>query len=77
MDSSIAQSTHHNYNTRNRNQPLTPKSRLVTNEHSITFLGQQIWNAIPDHTKQSNTLPMVKAKLKTILIQIGWCTFTV
>ncbi len=28
-------------------------------------------NAIPDHTKQSNTLPMFKAKSKTILIQNG------
>ncbi len=66
-----ANSTHHIYNTRNRNQLHTPKHRLVKTEHSIRFLRQQIWNVIPDHTKQSNTLPMFKAKLKTILIQNG------
>ncbi len=64
-------STHHNYNTRNRNQLCTPKNTLVKTEHSIRFLGQQIWNVVPDHAKQSNTLPMFKAKLKTILIQNG------
>ncbi len=35
-------STHHNYNTRNRNQLRTSKYRLVKTEHSIRFLGQQI-----------------------------------
>ncbi len=61
--------TQHNNNTKNRNQPCTPKHRLLKIEHRIRFLGQQICNIIPDHTKQSNTLPMFKAKLKTILIQ--------
>ncbi len=63
--------THHNYNTKNRNQLRMQKHRLVKTEHNIRFLGQQIGNAIPDHTKESNTLPMFKAKLKTILIQNG------
>ncbi len=45
-------STHPTYNTRNRNQlsTCTPKHRLVKTEHGIRFLGEQIWNAIPDHT---------------------------
>ncbi len=45
-------STNHNYNTRNKNQLCTPKHRLVKTEHSFRFMGQQIWNAMPDHTKQ-------------------------
>ncbi len=38
----LTNSTHHNYNTRNRNQLRSPKHRLVKPEHSIRFLGQQI-----------------------------------
>ncbi len=70
-------STNHNYNTRNKYQPCTPKHRLVKTEHSIRILGQQIWNAIPDHTKQSNTIPIFKGKLKTIIIENGYFTFNV
>ncbi len=55
-------STHHNNNNRNRNQLRTPKHRLIKTEHSIRFRRQQIWNAIPNHTKQSNILPMFTAK---------------
>ncbi len=64
-------STNYNYNTRNKNQIHTPK--LVKTEHSIIFLGEQILNAIPDHTKQSNTfntIPIFKGKLKTIFIEM-------
>ncbi len=35
-------STHHNHNTRNRNQLCTPNHRLVKTEHNIRFLVQQI-----------------------------------
>ncbi len=62
-------SRNHNYNTRNRNQLRTTKHRLAKTEHSIRFLEQQIWNAISGNTKMSNTIPIFKAKLKTILIQ--------
>ncbi len=68
-------SIHHNYNTRNKNQLHTPMHRLVKTEHSFRFLGQQIWDAIPDHTKQFNIIPIFKGKLKTILIENGYCTF--
>ncbi len=33
--------------------------------------------AIPDNTKQSNTIPICNGKLKTILIGNGYCTFNV
>ncbi len=36
-----------------------------------------MWNAILDHTKQSNTIPIFNGKLKTILIENGYCTFNV
>ncbi len=37
----IANSTHHNYSSKNRNQLRTPVHILVKTEHSIRFLGQQ------------------------------------
>ncbi len=53
------------------------KAQTSKTKHSIRFLGQQIWNSIPDYTKQSNTIPIFKGKLKTILIENGYCTFNV
>ncbi len=56
--------------------PITSHDRVSVIQTYINYcsnnyiLGQQIWNDIPYHTNQSDTIPIVKGKLKTILLEM-------
>ena len=59
----------HNYNTRNRNNPIVPMHKTDMGKRSIAHMGPLIWNAVPNNIKLSNTCKSFKSKLKNNLLE--------
>ena len=60
--------THHQYNTRNRNNPRIPLSKYSSTTKSVRHKGPQIWNCIPTTIRSSRSINTFKYKLKNSLI---------
>jgi len=58
----------HQYNTRNRNDPIVPKHKLEATKRSIAHMGPIIWNSIPKEIKTAKNLSSFKRNLKSFLI---------
>ena len=54
----------HEINTRNRNLAAPQYHRLSTTQHSVSFNGPKIYNSLPNHLKNNNSLPRFKKELK-------------
>ena len=59
----------HDRNTRNKQNALPKYHRLSRTQQSITFSGPTIWNTLPDHLRNINSLPNFKHKLKKYLLE--------
>ena len=60
----------HHHSTRHRHHLLSSFHRLTTTQHSISHAGPTIWNTLPDHVTNSNSLNIFKYKLKHHLISL-------
>ena len=58
----------HNYNTRNKDNPLVPLHRLAIDQNSIARMGPLIWTEIPKEVKNSLSLNTLKFKFKKKLL---------
>ena len=59
----------HSYNTRNRNDLLPRQTRLtVTHDNSLSCIGPNIWNNIPDNIRNATSLSSFKYQHKTHLV---------
>ena len=63
------ENVHHNYNLRNRNI-FTPyiDFNSAVGKKSIQFRGAQLWNALPENIRKSESLKIFKRKLKEHLL---------
>jgi hypothetical protein len=59
----------HNYNTRNKNEPVLAIQRLSSTQKSIIYQGPKVWNQIPDNIKVSPSIQSFKKKFKGYLIK--------
>ena len=57
-------SVQHYLNTRNRHLATTKYHRLSTTQHSVSFNGPKIYNSLPNHLKNIDSLPRFKKELK-------------
>ena len=53
----------HNYETRNRDDPLRPEPRVLPIKLSFKYQCVDIWNRIPDYIKETNSLNVFKKSL--------------
>lgn len=60
--------THHQYNTRNRNNPRIPLSKYSITIKSVKHRGPQIWNHIPITVRSSRTMNTFRFKLKNNIL---------
>ena len=58
----------HNYETRNRDDPLRPTPSVLPIKLSFKYQCVDIWNEIPDHIKESNSLNVFKKRLTQHLL---------
>jgi hypothetical protein len=58
----------HMYDTRNKYNLVPEFQRLATTQRSLSFVGQKLLNELPLDIKNSNSLPIFKAKLRTQLL---------
>ena len=57
--------TYHSYNLRSKSKFVVPSVRTVHNgQTSIQYYGPLIWNMIPGHIKDSETLNIFKGKIR-------------
>lgn len=54
----------HSYNTRHRHNLSLPSHRLTKFQHSMTYLGPVVWNTIPSHIQDSQSLSIFKKQFK-------------
>ena len=59
----------HDRNTRNKQNAMPKYHRLSRTQQSITFSGPTIWNTLPDHLRNINSLPNFKHNLKKYLLE--------
>ncbi len=59
----------HNYNTRNRDNPVNAIHRLDKTNKSVLNMGPKLWHNIPNHIKQAKTIKNFKHYLKHNLFQ--------
>ena len=59
-------SAFHSYNTRHRNDPITPKCNLTKTQTSIRYTGPNNWSKLPKEIKSSQNTNLFKAKLKQL-----------
>ena len=57
----------HGYFTRGRQLLLPTYQRLSTTQQSVFFAAPSSWNSIPDHIRNSATLPIFKRRFKSFL----------
>lgn len=58
----------HNYHTRFRNRPLSSYNRLTLSQHSVDFIGPNVWNDLPQSVRDSSSIPVFKSRTKNYLI---------
>ena len=58
----------HDYNTRNRNNLVTPQHDLTLFQKSLKFQGPKIWNTLNDNIKNTRTLFNFKKQYKLNLL---------
>ena len=61
-------SQYHNYHVRNRDDVPPAYQRLGQAQRSISFAGPTVWNAIPLHIRNSDSLPIFKTRFKHYLL---------
>ncbi len=59
----------HNYDTRNRDNPVTTQCRLNKTNNSILNTGPKLWHKIPDHIKHKKSVTSFKFHLKNNLLK--------
>ena len=59
----------HNYSTRTRQNIRTPIHNLTIFQHSLSYLGPAIWNAIPEDIKLKPTINSFKKQLKLHILE--------
>ena len=58
----------HDYATRGHDNPISPYARLTLTQNSISVVGPNIWNSIPDDIKNSPSRNSFKFKYKKFLL---------
>ena len=58
----------HSYDTRNRDSLRPNSARLTVTQNSISVIGPNVWNSIPEHIKQSPTKNIFKTSYKNYLL---------
>ena len=58
----------HSYNTRNRNNLLTPSHNLSLFHNSLAFRGPQLWNQLPDNLKNAISINCFKKRYKVHIL---------
>ena len=65
----LLQFSNHNYPTRARQNIRVPIHNLTIFQHSLSYLGPSIWNALPDEIKLLPTLYSFKKQLKKHIVK--------
>ena len=68
IDNTLNLQPHHAYPTRTRENLRIPIHNLTIYQHSLTYLGPKIWNALPDTLKSLTTLRNFKKRFKNHII---------
>ena len=58
----------HQYETRNRNYLVSAPARLTSTQNSLSVVGPQIWNSIPNIIRESPTKNIFKNRFKRHLV---------
>ena len=58
----------HNYSTRFRNNLLPVFHRLSITQNSLTHMGPNVWNTLPEEVKTSETFHIFKRRVKKFLL---------
>ena len=67
-NNNLVQHPSHNYLTRTRQNIRIPIHSLTIFQHSLSYLGPTIWNALPEQIKQLRTLHSFKKHLKKYIV---------
>ena len=58
----------HQCNVRNADELYVPYARLDVRKFSLKIAGAKLWNVLPNHIKESNSIDILKQNLKNYLI---------
>lgn len=68
LDSRDAYVRTHDHHTRNRSDLIPSYARLTSTQKSLSFSAINFWNTLPDHIKNSQSLPILKKRVKLLLL---------
>lgn len=61
-------SSHHEYNTRNRNNPRIPLAKSTAASNSLSHTGPSLWSKLPTEIRSVNSFKVFKKKYKDFMI---------